>query len=98
MRHLGNTSKHRLLTEAELATAGIRVDEPAVSSRREERPRATKPAVSERLGPHLIAENNARHRVEWLQKDLHDDEGPAGPACFGPRIRQEQFPKGFTLP
>ena len=74
------------------------MDEPAVSSRREERPRATKPAVSECLGPRLIAENDARHRIERLQKDLHEDEGPAGPACFGPRIRQEQFPKGFTLP
>ena len=46
----------------------------------------------------MIAENDARHRVEQLQKDLQEEEGPAGPACFGPRIRQEQFPKGFTLP
>ena len=46
----------------------------------------------------MIAENDARHHIEQLQKDLHEEEGPAGPACFGPRIRQEQFPKGFTLP
>lgn len=26
-----------------------------------------------------------------------EDEGSAGPACFGPRIREEPFPKGFTL-
>ena len=46
----------------------------------------------------MIAENDARHRIECLQKDLQEYEGPAGPACFGPRIRQEQFPEGFTLP
>jgi len=47
----------------------------------------------------MIAKNDARHRIEQLQQDLlQEEEGPAGPACFGPRIRQEQFPKGFTLP
>ena len=74
------------------------MDEPAVSSRREERPMSASPAVCERLGPHMIAENDARHRIERPQKDLQEDEGPASPVCFGPRIRQEQFPKGFTLP
>ena len=46
----------------------------------------------------MIAENDPRHRIEQLQKDLQEDKGHAGPACFGPRIRQEQFTKGFTLP
>ena len=46
----------------------------------------------------MIAKNDARHRIEQLQKDLQEDEGPTGPACFRPHIRQEQFPKGFTLP
>ena len=46
----------------------------------------------------MIAEDDARHRIERLQKDLQEDEGPVGPACFGPRIGQEQFPEGFTLP
>ena len=41
----------------------------------------------------MIAENDTSHRIERLQKDLQEDEGPAGLACFGPRIRQEQFPK-----
>ena len=27
-----------------------------------------------------------------------EEEGAAGPACFGYRIRTKRFPKGFTLP
>jgi hypothetical protein len=27
-----------------------------------------------------------------------EDEDAVGPACFGPRIRDEPFPKGFSLP
>src|SRR3954463_3468168 len=46
----------------------------------------------------MIAENDARHRIERLTKDLQEEEGPAGLECFGGRIRAEQFPKGFTLP
>ena len=46
----------------------------------------------------MIAKNDARHCIEQLQKDLQEEEGLAGPACFGPCIRQEQFAKGFTLP
>ena len=47
----------------------------------------------------MIGENDARHRIEQLARDLQqEEEGPAGPACFGSRIRWEQFPKGFTLP
>ena len=46
--------------------ARSRRDEPTVNSRREEHPRANKPAVSERLGPRLIAEDDARHRIEQL--------------------------------
>ena len=76
------------------------MDEPAVSNRHQEQPAASvRPAASLRLGPRAITENDARHRIEQLQKDQqHEEEAPAGPACFGPRIRQEKFPKGFTLP
>ena len=27
-----------------------------------------------------------------------EESGAIGPACFGPRIRKEAFPKGFVLP
>ena len=46
----------------------------------------------------MIAENDARHHIEQLAKDLQEEEGPADPECFGGRIRSEKFPKGFTLP
>src|SRR3954465_6796930 len=60
---------------------------------------SVRPAMSLRLGPRAIGENDARHRIEQLQQDKQpEDDVPAGPACFGPRIRQEHFPKGFTLP
>src|SRR3954468_21537151 len=83
------------------AAGGSRREEPAVNSRRPEPPAAAsvRPAVSLRLGPREIGENDARHRIEQLQLDNQaKDDVPAGPTCFGPRIRQEQFPKGFTLP
>ena len=55
--------------------------------------------MSNRLGARQIGENDARHRIEQLEKDTQtEEEGPAGPGCFGHRIRAEQFPKGFTLP
>ena len=80
---------------------GNQRDEPAVNSRQQEQPAAAsvRPVVSLRLGPRAIGENDARHRIEQLQQDNQaEDDVPAGPACFGPRIRQEQFPKVFTLP
>src|SRR4051812_7126896 len=49
--------------------------------------------------PRAIRENDARYRIEQLQQDNHpEDDAPAGPTYFRPRIQQEQFPKGFTLP
>jgi hypothetical protein len=27
-----------------------------------------------------------------------EEEGPAGPICFGPQIQQEPFPRNVTLP
>src|SRR3954462_4170809 len=78
-----------------------RAEEPAVNSRRNDRPvqSEARPAISNRLGPRQIEQNDARHRIELLEKDAQEDEeGAAGPACFGHHIRTEQFPKGFTLP
>ena len=60
---------------------------------------AARPAISARLGPRQIGQNDARHRIELLEKEAQEDEeGEAGPACFGHRIRTEKFPKSFTLP
>src|SRR4051812_36998885 len=78
-----------------------RIEEPAVSSRRNDRPvqSEARPAISNRLGPRQIGQNDARHRIELLERDAQEEEeGAAGPACFGHRIRTEQFPKGFQLP
>ena len=83
------------------AAGGSRREKPAVNSRRPDPLAAAsvRPAMSLRLGPRVIGEGDARHRIEQLQQDNQaEDDVPAGPICFGPRIRQEQFPKGFTLP
>src|SRR3954463_936401 len=78
-----------------------RAEEPSVNSKRNDRPvqSEARPAISNRLGPRQIRQNDARHRIELLEKDAQEqEEGAAGPACFVPRVRTEQFPKGFTLP
>src|ERR1043165_3285107 len=83
------------------AAGGSRREEPAVNSKKQDPPAAAsvRPAVSLRLGPRAIGEDDARHRIEQLQQDNQaEDDVPAGPTFFGPRIRQEQFPKGSTLP
>src|ERR1041385_6477023 len=81
--------------------ASRRAEEPAVNSRRNDMPQQSAPrlAISARLGPRQIGQNDARHRIELLEKEAQEDEeGEAGPSCFGYRIRTEKFPKGFTLP
>ena len=46
-----------------------------------------------------IRENNARHRIDRLARSLVlEEEDAIGLPCFGPRIRDEPFPKGFLLP
>src|ERR1043165_9643493 len=78
-----------------------RAEEPAVNSKRNNRPSQSeaRPAISNRLGPCQIGQNDARHRIELLERDAQEEEeGAAGPSCFGHRIRTEQFPKGFALP
>src|SRR3954470_20628723 len=70
--------------------ASRRVEEPAVYSRRNDMPQrsAERPAISARLGPRQIGQNDARHRIELLEKEAQEDEeGEAGPSCFGHRIR-----------
>src|SRR3954464_8891359 len=81
--------------------ASRRIEEPAVYSRRNDMPQqsAARPAVSARLGPRQIGQDDARPRIELLEKEVQEDEeGEAGPLCFGHLIRTEKFPKGFTLP
>ena len=78
-----------------------RAEEPAVNSKRNDQPRQSeaRPAISNRLGPRQIGENDARHRIELLEREAQQEEqGAAGPACFGYRIWTERLPKGFTLP
>ena len=55
--------------------------------------------AASRLGPRAIDDADARHRLDQLARSLEVEEsGAIGPACFGPRIREEPFPKGFMLP
>ena len=46
-----------------------------------------------------VGENDARHRLDRLARSQTvEEEDDLCPACFGPRIRNEPFPKGFSLP
>ncbi|KAK1616080.1 hypothetical protein QYE76_021597 [Lolium multiflorum] len=58
---------------------------------------ARQPAHS-RLGPR-IEPTDARDRLDRLvQSRIAEEEGPAGPKCFGPRILNEPMVDGFQLP
>ena len=58
------------------------------------------PTLSGRLGCREgVGENDARHRIDCLARSLVlEEEDDVGPPCFGPHIRDEPFPKGFSLP
>src|SRR3954463_11327870 len=76
------------------------MEQPTVSSRCNDQPRQSEARLAIRnwLGPRQISKNDARHRIELLEREArHEEEGAVGPVCFGYRIRTEQFPKGFTL-
>ena len=67
------------------------------------RPAPTDPAprglAASRLSPRAIDDADTRHRLDQLARSLEVEEsGAIGPACFGPRILKEPFPKGFMLP
>ncbi|KAK1670608.1 hypothetical protein QYE76_058767 [Lolium multiflorum] len=58
---------------------------------------ARQPARS-RLGPR-IEPTDARERLDRLvESRIAEEEGPAGPKCFGPRIINEPMVDGFQLP
>ncbi|KAE8797061.1 DNA mismatch repair protein Mlh1 [Hordeum vulgare] len=72
---------------------------------RQERARSPAPSVwpelTARLGPRVpLSKNDACLRLDRLAQSTHleEEEGPIGPACFGPRIREELFPTGLMLP
>ncbi|KAK1644069.1 hypothetical protein QYE76_061874 [Lolium multiflorum] len=51
-----------------------------------------------RLGP-CIEPTDARDRLDRLvESRIAEEEGPAGPKCFGPRILNEPMIDGFQLP
>ncbi|KAE8813928.1 DNA mismatch repair protein Mlh1 [Hordeum vulgare] len=72
--------------------------------RRREKAKATEShdtlPISARISPRVPhSDNDARKRINLrTQSALLEEEGPIGPACFGPRIQGEPFPKSFTLP
>ena len=55
--------------------------------------------LSGRLGRREgISENDALHRINHLARSLAlEEEDDVDPPCFGPRIHNEPFPKGFSL-
>ena len=63
-------------------------------------PPVAHPTLSGRLGRREgVGENDARHRIDRLARSLAlEEQDDVGPPCFGPRIRDEPFPKGFSLP
>ena len=80
-----------------------RDDCPPPPPRRERRispPPIDHPSLGDRLGRREgIGENDARHQIDHLNRSLAlEEEDELGPPCFIPRIRDEPFPKGFTLP
>ena len=56
--------------------------------------------MADRIGPREpYNEGDARHRIDRLAHSTAlEEESSVGLACFGPRIREEPFPKGFSLP
>ena len=76
---------------------------PPPPPRRERRltpPPVTHPTLGDRLGRREgVGESDARYRIDRLARSLAlEEEDDVGPPCFGPRIRDEPFPKGFSLP
>ena len=63
-------------------------------------PPITHPTLGGRLGHREgVGENDARHRIDRLARSLAlEEEDDVVPPCFGPRICDEPFPKGFSLP
>ncbi|KAI5008825.1 hypothetical protein ZWY2020_009873 [Hordeum vulgare] len=61
--------------------------------------RGTSPLAT-RAGAHATQDDRDTRRrlIVLAQSALLEEDGPVGPACFGPRIRGEPFPRGFTLP
>src|SRR4051812_45077884 len=58
------------------------------------------PTLDDRLGRREgVGENDARHWIGRLARSLAlEEEDAMGLPCFGPRICDEPFPKGFLLP
>ncbi|KAK1664687.1 hypothetical protein QYE76_052846 [Lolium multiflorum] len=74
----------------ELLNAATRQPTPEASGQRQ-------PARS-RLGPR-VEPADARDRLDRLvESRIAEEEGPAGPKCFGPRILNEPMIDGFQLP
>src|SRR3954464_5168203 len=76
------------------------VPPPPRRERRVSPPPVEHPTLGGRLGRREgVGENDARLRIDRLHRSLVlEEEDELGPPCFGPRIRDEPFPKGFTLP
>ncbi|KAK1616082.1 hypothetical protein QYE76_021599 [Lolium multiflorum] len=77
-------------------------DSELAAPRRQHRPApertGTRQPARSRLGPR-IEPVDARDRLDRLvESRIAEEEGPAGPKCFGPRIANEPMIDGFQLP
>jgi hypothetical protein len=53
-------------------------------------------ALGSRLGPRQLSPNDARYKLDRIyMSEMLEEQGPPGPACFGPRIMRE--PPGEAL-
>jgi hypothetical protein len=56
-------------------------------------------AASQWLGPRMLSPDDAHSRLDDLAESRAlEEEDATDLLCFGPHIRQEPFPKGFSLP
>jgi hypothetical protein len=80
-------------------TGGNRKARRAASRAAQPDPAASKAPSSERLSSRVLGKDDARHRVDLLTESrFREEEGLAGPAFFGSRIRDENFPQKFVMP
>ena len=55
-------------------------------------------ALGSRLGPRQLSANDARYKLDRIfMSEMLEEQGPPGPACFGPRIMREPPVPHFQL-
>ena len=113
-RHSGRQTDESCETSIGSSRRNGHIRDPAASHSRTHRPdnfvgsagraagdAGARSTLSGWLGPRVLpaGDRDARAHLDRLAESRAlEVEGSCGPTCFGPRIRQEPFPKSFTLP